>query len=182
MAERDTNKQEKWFGINDYENPPVKGAVLKDGWWCLPLKGTDPAAGLVEKIVAVATNSTPPPVDATEANIVVVGFLPKSDGTDYVQGDTLRVAINYNENVDVTAGATLVVSTTGAAVSFVATAAVHTGVGEIIFEATIPAETGDLTIDTQTVIGTITDSSDATVSDKVISVDVAAGAEAVIIA
>jgi hypothetical protein len=182
MAERDTNKQEVWDrGINDLETPPVEGAFLAEDGWRLPLKGTDPADGLSELIVAVGQSPSPATtVDATEANVDVVAFLPKSDGSDYEQGDTLRVAVYYNEKVDVTVGATINVTSTGT--DFLATAAAQTDTNEVIFEGVIPAETADLSILAQSIIGTIVDTSDATASDLAISADAAAAAETISIA
>lgn len=84
----------------------------------------------------------------------------------YDQGDTGTVVVNYNENVDVTNGATLVVtgSVTG---SITATAAAHDGKNNIEFTFTVPSQTEDLSIGAQTISGTIVDDGTSTASDKV---------------
>lgn len=162
MAKRPTNPPEVWDSGWDLNTPPVEGAVLTDRGWEIPLKGTDPADGLTELIVAIGQGDAT--TEAAEANIVGVGF----EDTDLAQGDTVAVLVTFNENVDVTAGATINITSTGVSGDFVATAAEQLGENVIRFEATVPSETADLTIDAQTISGTIVDAGTAVASELVV--------------
>lgn len=164
------DQNEDWTNW-DNETPPVEGAFLTDRGWEIPLKGTDPADGLTEVIVALRGVASGV---AAAANIVVVGFVPTEPA--HVQGDPLQVKVVFNENVDVTAGATITITTTGVSGTIVATAAAQLDTNEVIFDAVIPLETGDLSIAAQTLTGTIVDDTDATPSDLTVSAPVAAGA------
>ncbi len=91
------------------------------------------------------------------------------------QTDTGTVALIYNEKVDVTAGATLVVtgSVTGAVT---ATYARGTGSNRIEFDFTVPSQAEDLSIGAQTISGTIEDAGTSVASDKVVVAEDVIGA------
>ena len=88
------------------------------------------------------------------------------DSATYSQGDAGKVIVVYNENVDVTNGATLTVGATGGA-DVTATAAAHDGKNLIEFAFTVPSRTHTLSIGAQTISGTIVDDGTSTASDKV---------------
>lgn len=100
-----------------------------------------------------------------EATISSVHFRDAS----YDQGDTGAVIVVYNELVDVTNGATLVVAgtTTG---NITATASAQSETNLVVFTFTVPSQTEILSIGAQTISGTIVDTGTATASDKVIAV------------
>ena len=75
-----------------------------EGW---VLKKTVGSRNLEEVLVAVGSNTDLGTTLA--ATISAVHF----DATTYAQGDTGKVVVVYNENVNVTNGATLVVGATG---------------------------------------------------------------------
>ena len=81
------------------------------------------------------------------ATIVSVHFV----GTAYAQGDTLQVAVNYNEEVDVTGNPTLAIASTGGTNPVTAAYASGTGTGRLVFEATMPSETADISLAAQTI-------------------------------
>jgi hypothetical protein len=92
------------------------------------------------------------------ATIVSVHFV----GTEYAQGDTLQVAVNYNEEVDVVGTPTLAIASTGSTNPITATYASGTGTGRLVFEVTMPSETADISLAAQT----ITLGSGQTIRDK----------------
>ena len=116
---------------------------------------------LTELLVAVGSNTVMTTALA-EATISSVFFTDSA----YAQADAGSVTISWNEKVDITNGATLVVtgSVTGAVT---ATAAAQTGTNTGVFNFTVPSQTEDLSIGAQTVSGTIVDTGTSTVSDKV---------------
>lgn len=140
MAKRPTNPPEVWNSGWDLNNPPVEGAILTERGWELPLKGTDPAEGLTELIVAIGQPDAT--VAAGGADIVSVNWADE----DLEQGDTVGVVIQFNEKVDVTAGATIDIVSSGAAGTVTLTAAEQLDTGSVLFEGTVPSETADLTI------------------------------------
>jgi len=81
------------------------------------------------------------------ATIVSVHFV----GTEYAQGDTLQVAVNYNEEVDVVGTPTLAIASTGSTNPITATYASGTGTGRLVFEVTMPSETADISLAAQTI-------------------------------
>jgi hypothetical protein len=127
----------------------------------------DPDSG--ELLVAISNLAT----KAEEANILEVGF-----GADaYEQSDPLTVVVRFNEKVNVTAGATLVVTSTGVSGNVTLTAAAQTEVNEVVFSGTVPGEAATLSIAAQSVVGTIVDAAKvASASDKSISAEIAAAA------
>ena len=62
----------------------------------------------------------------------------------HTQGDTLQVAVNYNEEVDVTGNPTLAIASTGSTNPVTAAYASGTGTGRLVFEVTMPSETADI--------------------------------------
>ena len=79
--------------------------------------------------------------------------------------DTGKVVVVYNENVNVTNGATLTVTATGGS-NPTATAAAQTGVNKAEFTFTVPSRTHTLSIGAQTISGTIVDATGGAASDK----------------
>jgi len=110
---------------------------------------------------------------AGQANVVSALF----DKAAYVQADVIQVAVRYNEKVNVTAGATLLVSWSGLGGDFVLTALAQTEVGEVVFGGVVPSEAGTLSIAAQTIVGTIKDSNNGTTdSEKAVSAPIALAA------
>ena len=99
-----------------------------------------------------------------EATISAVHF----DATSYDQGDAGKVIVVYNEQVDVTNGATLVVGATGGS-DATATAAAHDGKNKIEFAFTVPSRTCTLSIGAQSISGTIVDDVGGATADKAIA-------------
>ena len=98
------------------------------------------------------------------ATIVSVHFV----GTAYAQGDTLQVAVNYNEEVDVTGTPRLNIASTGGTNPIVASYASGTGSARLVFEVAMPAETANISLAAQTIdlnSGTIKDKGTTTDAD-----------------
>mgnify|MGYP000039604735 FL=1 len=129
-----------------------------EGW---VLKKTVGSRNLEEVLVAVGSQTN---LSTALGNADILGVYFKD--ASYAQGNTGTVVVNYNENVDVTNGATLVVtgSVTG---SVTATAAAQTAVNSAEFTFTVPSQTEDLSIGAQTISGTIVDTGTSTASDKI---------------
>lgn len=120
--------------------------------------------------VIVAMNNLP--TEAGPADVVSVRF----GSTSYAQGDPLSVIVVFNEVVNVVAGATLEVSSTGVSGNFNLHAAAQSG-SEIVFDKqsdnltqeVVPSETAELGLAGQSIVGTITDSVGGGASNLVIS-------------
>ena len=97
------------------------------------------------------------------ADITAVFF----EETTYAAGATGTVVVIYNELVDVTNGATLVVTNTTDSASITATAAAQTDTNRVEFTFTCAAANKVHTIGAQTISGTIVDANTSTASDKV---------------
>ena len=97
------------------------------------------------------------------ADITAVFF----EGTTYAAAATGTVVVIYNELVDVTAGATLVVTNTTDSASITATYARGRGTNRIEFYFTCASASKVHTIGAQTISGTIVDAGTSTASDKV---------------
>lgn len=126
----------------------------------------DPDSG--EILVAISNLAT----KAGKADILEVGF----GATAYVQGAPLTVVVRFNEKVNVTAGATLVVTSTTPTVTsdVTLTALQQDNVNEVVFSGTVPSEPTTLSIAPQDVVGTIKDAAkDETESEKVIKEGIA---------
>ena len=97
----------------------------------------------------------------SEATITGVYF----EQTSLAQAATGTVVLAYNEKVNISAGATLVVtgSVTG---SVTATAAAQSDTNKITFDFTVPSTAETLSIGAQTITATIVDQGTAVVSDK----------------
>ena len=98
-----------------------------------------------------------------EADITAVFF----EESTYAASATGTVVVIYNEQVDVTNGATLVVTNTTDSASITATAAAQTGTNRVEFTFTCAAASKVHTIGAQTISGTIVDAGTSTASDKV---------------
>ena len=144
----------KYLNQEDKNNTVAK----PEGW---VLKKTVGSRTMEEVLVAVGSG-TVLSTDLAEATISAVHFTASS----YDQGDSASVTVVYNEDVNVTNGATLVVtgSTTG---NITATAAAKTSVNKAVFSFTVPSQTESLSIGAQTISGTIVDSAGGAASDKV---------------
>lgn len=147
------------------EKPPVEAtkrglsAYLDQRGWIIPYpNGT-------YDIIAMGNRAA----EAGAANIVAVRFA----NTEYSQGDPIDVIVTFNELVSVVAGITLEVSWSGLSGNFTVTAPAQTSVSQVVFSGVVPLEAGDLNISSQTLLGTITDSGDATPSDLIITAEVA---------
>ena len=143
----------KYLNQKDKNNTIAK----PEGW---VLKKSVGSRNLEEVLVAVGSN-TNLGTALGAATISAVHFTASS----YDQGDSASVTVVYNENVDVTNGATLSVtgSVTGA---ITATAAAQSGVNKAVFSFTVPSQTESLSIGAQTISGTIVDSTGGAASDK----------------
>ena len=86
--------------------------------------------------------------------------------TGYEGGATGTVVVIYNEQVNVTNGATLVVRNTTDSANITATAAAQTGVNRVEFTFTAAATGKAHAIQAQTISGTIVDSTGGATSDK----------------
>lgn len=144
----------KYLKQEDKNNVVAKA----EGW---VLKKAVGSRNLEEVLVAVGSNTN---LATALGNADITGVWFKE--ASYDQGDTATVVVNYNENVDVSNGATLVVtgSVTGA---ITATAAAHDAKNNIEFTFTVPSQAEDLSIGAQTISGTIVDDGTSTASDKV---------------
>ena len=127
-----------------------------EGW---VLKTTRGARKLEEVLVAMSSQTNL----STALGIATITGVWFNEST-LAQGATGRtVVVNWNENVDITAGATLVVTgSVGGAIT--ATAAAQTGVNNGLFTFTVPATTQNLSIGGQTL-------QSATVKDTGTTVD-----------
>ena len=96
------------------------------------------------------------------ADITAVFF----EETTYAAAATGSVVVIYNEKVNVTAGATLVVTNTTDSASITATYARGTGSNRIEFDFTCAAASKVHTIGAQTISGTIVDTTGGATSDK----------------
>lgn len=158
------------------ENPPKfmektskEGVATARGWENAKSKQK-------ELIVAIPSLA----VKAGEANVLAGSFGQLS----YVQGAPLSVAIRYNERVNVTAGAAIVVSWSGLSGNITLYAAAQLGVNDVVFDldamavpAVVPAEAGVLSLAAQSIVGVIVDANDnVTPSDLAISAAAAAAA------
>ena len=98
-----------------------------------------------------------------EADISAVFF----EESTYAAAATGTVVVIYNEKVDVTNGATLVVTNTTDSASITATAAAQSATNRVQFTFTCAAASKVHTIGAQTISGTIKDAGTNVASDKV---------------
>lgn len=91
------------------------------------------------------------------------------DQVSYLQTDPVSIVVTFTEAIDILAGATLSIHSTGAANPIVATASAHTNVTSVSFAAVVPSESATLSVASQTISGTITTHADARVASKAIS-------------
>ena len=86
--------------------------------------------------------------------------------TGYAGGATGSVVVIYNEQVNVTNGATLIVRNTTDSANITATAAAQTGVNRVEFTFTAAATGKAHALQAQTISGTIVDATGGATSDK----------------
>ena len=84
------------WGKWNLNTPPVEGAVATERGWEIPLKGTAPADGLTEVIVAIGGLA----VRAAGSNIQSVTILTAAGYL--LETDNFDIEVVFNENVDVT--------------------------------------------------------------------------------
>jgi hypothetical protein len=142
--------------------------VATEGGWVDPVTG--------EVLVAISSLAT----KAGPGDVLSVAF----GAASYIQGAPLTVSVTFNERVDVTAGASIVVSSTGTDVTLYALA--QTGVSTVLFNrevdlttpTTVPAEFEDatLSIAAQTITGTVEDSADEVATTLSVSAPIATAA------
>jgi len=133
------------------ETPPLwaPNAVKTEKGW------EDPDTGEVLVAIGDLVNK------GGAAAIASVAFGSES----YEQGDPLSVIVRFTEAVDVTGGATLEVSSTGAGGNITLHAAAQSDTNVVVFDKqvdestaeTVPLETADLSIAAQTILGTLVD-------------------------
>ena len=119
---------------------------------------------------------------AGTANVESIAF----DKASYVQGDTMKVVVTFNERVICGVPATLVVSSTGVSGNFTATALAFPdpkGISVVEFSAVVPAEAATLSLAAQTIAGGIFDALDTRpLSDTSVSASQAAAAGSRVVA
>lgn len=154
------------WGVSDSDEAKPKYLKQEDKNNCVAkaegwvLKKSVGSRNLEEVLVAVGSN-TNLATALGNADITGVYF----EEAAYAQGDSAKVIVVYNENVDVTNGATLTVGATGGS-DVTATAAAHDGKNKIEFAFTVPSRTCVLSLAAQTISGTIKDDGTNTDSDK----------------
>lgn len=129
-----------------------------------------------EKLVAIRGLTT----KAGPADVRNISF----NKVSYVQGEALSLQVDFTEAVDVTAGASIVVSSTGATSTITLYADAQAGVYSVIFNLqadlltpeVTPAETATLSVAAQTISGTVVDAGTATASNLVVGATIAAAA------
>jgi len=172
ITETDESKP-KW-AVRGGAVDPANIFATAEGWTLRHYKNAAKTEFWDEVLVAIGglAGGDDPNAALGEADITAVFFGEES----VAQGETGRtVVVIYNELVDVTAGATLVVtgSVTGA---ITATYASGTGTNRVVFEYDVPAQTETLSIGAQSITGTINDAGTSVVSSLVIAAEDVTGA------
>lgn len=145
-----------------YEQPPI----WKDDAVATPQGWSDPVTG--ENLVAIRNLSTV----AGNANITEIFFTDEEFVVDTV--GAIQLKVRFNEKVNVSAGATIVITSDGTPTTITATASAQTNVNEVLFVATSPDDEGaELSIAPQTISGTIVDNLGNAASNKVINSTIA---------
>ena len=131
------------MGDGGKNRPPSwkKDAVATRAGWCHPVTG--------EVLKCYGQLS----VLEGAAEVEAVKFGKKL----YAQGETLKVIVQVDEICDVSAGATLLVTSDGPANPITVTASAQSKVSNIVFQGTVPSETATLSIAAQSIVGTIKD-------------------------
>lgn len=160
----------------DYKTRPpfAPDAEPTDRGWEAPLKGTDPADGLKELIVAIGGL----PLKAGAATIKEVSFVQD----ELKIGLPLSVRVRFSERVDVEAGASIEVSSTGDTDPIVLHALAQEDALEVLFDQVVslddpvlvPSDDApfELSIAAQTMSGDIKDA-DAEAEDAVLDISAA---------
>ena len=160
-----TTDESKPKYLSDGNKPGDKQHCFADnrGWVLRHYKNAAKTEFWDEVLVAVKNLKG---ADALAAgNITSVHF----QNATYDQGDTGAVVVVYNELVDVTNGATLVVTGSSSG-SITATAAAQSATNLAVFAFTVPNATQTLSIGAQTISGTIKDAGTNVASDKIFAV------------
>lgn len=84
-------------------------------------------------------------------------------------GVSLKVYVGVDEKCNVTAGATMIVHSTGANNPITLTAAAQLNTSKILFEGTVPTESATLSIPAQSIVGTIHDSESRAINPAISS-------------
>lgn len=100
---------------------------------------------------------------AGSANILSVLF----DKAAYLEGDAAKVIVRYNEYVNLSAGASLIVNWSGVSGNITALAAAGTKLNDVLFTFTVPSEAGSLSLAAQSLIGSIVDNNDGVTASQV---------------
>jgi len=164
------------------KTPPVFAphAEPTERGWEIPLEGTDPQDGLKELIVTIGEM----PLKAGAGIVLSVAFGAES----YEEGDPLSLIVRFSERVNVDAGASIVLSSTGSNDPITLYADEQLDVLEAVFDlevdletpVTVPEdedETFTLSVEAQTLSGDIVDNDeDGEDVDKDISAQVASDA------
>lgn len=137
-----------------FKTPNGKDYVATDRGW------TDPDTGEVAVAISDLTTKAGP------ADVLSVAF----DEASYSPSDSVTIIVHFNEKVDVVSGATVEAAWSGSAGNFVCTAVAQSGVYDVEFTGTVPAEAGTLSVAAQTILGTITDSEGAAAANLLVSV------------
>lgn len=98
------------------------------------------------------------------------------DQVSYLQADPVDILVTFSEAVDVSAGATFVITSSGAANPITATALAQTNVTVASFAAVVPSESATLSVLTQTIAGTILTHADARPATKLVTAPEASAA------
>ena len=149
MANWHGNNPPMWVTKNG-NHGNTDAVMAKEGW-------INPRTG--EILVAVSNLD----VTAGAADPIVVSFLSAL----LAQGDPLAIEVKFNELVDVTAGDSIVVASTGATPAITLYAVAQHGVYKVRFDKkvdlitpeVVPAETAVLSVAAQSILGTIVDDS-----------------------
>lgn len=143
-----------------FKNPKGKECVATERGW------EDPDTG--EVLVAISNLTT----KAGPGDILSAAF----DAASYAQGDPVTLTVHFNEKVDVVAGATIEAAWNGVGGNFVLTALAQSDTYDVEFAGTIPSEAGTLSVQSQTVLGTVTDSEGGAPTNLAVSNEAAATA------
>ena len=166
------------WGVTDADESKPKWAVrggavdpsnifaTADGWVLRHYKNAAKTAHWDEILVAVdgLVGAGGRGTDTIAAADITAVFFEEST---YAAAATGTVVVIYNELVDVTNGATLVVTNTTDSASITATAAAQTDTNRVEFTFICASASKVHTIGAQTISGTIKDANTNTASDKV---------------
>jgi hypothetical protein len=123
---------------------------------------TSPLTGAIQDATDnTATNLVVPVSAITAAGTRIIPLVEVSiEDVQFVQAslqqnDPVSVAVTFSEEVDASAGATLQLTTDGTLGPIILTASQQLNTTEVVFAGTVPAESAELSIDAQSISGTI---------------------------